>query len=107
MGVTPNVLVGRVLYRTRQCSNLSQDDLALAAGVSRIVIARIESGRRAASIDLLTRVAPCLGLGAEELMGMVEQAIKSSILYRAWLVLRRRESWLSLDEAERELGIRA
>jgi len=105
MEVTANVLVGRALCRMRQCSNLSQEDLAREARIPRITIAHIESGRRVASLDMLERMAPCFGLGIEEVMVMIEHAADASILYRTWRTLRRRESWLSLDEAERELGL--
>jgi transcriptional regulator with XRE-family HTH domain len=104
MGITVNLLVGRSICRLRQCANVSQEDLAREAGVSRLTIAHVESGRSAASPDLLERIASCLGLGSEEFLGIVEQATNAGILYRTWRILRKRESWLPLDEAERELG---
>ena len=105
MGITVNVLVGRSICRLRQCANVSQADLAREAGVPRMTVAHIESGRSAASLDLLKRMAPCLGLGTEELLGIVEQATNAGILYRTWRIVRKRESWLSLDEAGHELGL--
>ncbi len=104
MGISINALVGRSICRVRQCANMSQEDLARDAGISRMTVAHVESGRNVPSLDLLERIAPCLGLGIEELLDIVEQARNAGILYRTWRILRKRESWLSLDEAERELG---
>lgn len=105
MTVNTNVLVGQSLFRLRQCANLSVDDLAQQAGISRMAISRVESGRSAATQDLLKRIAPCLGLDLPELLDFVERAMNAGILHRTWRILRKRESWLSLEEARRELRL--
>lgn len=53
---------GRHLRSLRKRAKLSQKELAKRAGVSRLMISRLEQGEKHASIDLLRSLAKALGL---------------------------------------------
>ena len=53
--------IGRALRTARTAAGLSQAQVAVEAGVSREVVSRLESGRRAARMDTLSAVLDVLG----------------------------------------------
>ena len=53
--------LARKIRVLREAQNLSQDDLARATGTTQSAIARLESGRFAPRLDVLSRVARALG----------------------------------------------
>ena len=53
--------IGRALRTARKAAGLSQAQVAAEAGVSREVVSRLESGRRAARMDTLSAVLDVLG----------------------------------------------
>lgn len=56
------VLVGRRLRYLRTTKELSQDDLAALASISRVTLSRIENGKVDASIYTLSTLSKALGL---------------------------------------------
>lgn len=60
--------------RTRQ--RLTQQQVADAAGMSRITYTRLELGQRVADVTQLARVADALGLQMSELIARAEQEMK-------------------------------
>lgn len=59
---------GVTLRAERQARNLTQQDLAFAAGLSLTYVGEIERGQRMVSLDTLQRVAAALHLTAAELL---------------------------------------
>ena len=47
---------------------MSQEELAQASGVSRVAIARYESGKRTPSISIAARIAKALGCKLDDLI---------------------------------------
>ena len=59
---------GELLRNLRRSKHITQREMADAAGLSFADIARIENGRQAATLEILTRVAPYLGIEADLLI---------------------------------------
>lgn len=67
--VTPRQqLMGDLIRTQRHQTNLSQEALALLAGVNRSYYASLEAGRRNASVDTLARLAAALGCDTADLV---------------------------------------
>jgi transcriptional regulator with XRE-family HTH domain len=63
------VALGERVRRERLERNLTLDELAARAGVSRSMISAVESGGKAPTIVVLHRIASGLGIGMTRLMG--------------------------------------
>lgn len=55
------IRLGEQIARARQESGLTREELAERAGITPGTVAKIETGRFSASVDLLDRVATALG----------------------------------------------
>lgn len=66
--------LGRLLATTRRAVGVTQNELALAAGLSRVQVARIETGVRRTRRSTLTRIAAALVFEAPTL-GAVERLV--------------------------------
>lgn len=66
--------LGRLLATTRRAVGMTQESLALAAGISRVQLARIEGGTRRTRRSTLTRLAAALIVEAPSL-GSVERLV--------------------------------
>ena len=53
----------------RRQRRLTQEELAAKAGVHRLTVVKIESGKRHASTDMAIRLAGALGVDARQLLG--------------------------------------
>lgn len=67
-----DVLVGKVLRRLRLEQALSQEKLALEAGVERNYISLIELGRNSPSVRLLSKVCRVLDIKLSAFFALVE-----------------------------------
>lgn len=56
------------IKKMRLTVGMSQEDLAKAAGVSRVAIARYESGERVPSVIIAARIANALGCKVDDLI---------------------------------------
>jgi transcriptional regulator with XRE-family HTH domain len=94
----PTAAIGRTVKMLREGQNLSQDQLALDAGVSRQTVSNIERGEHRADVKTLGKVAKALGVKISVLLDadVVDVEIRSEIR-RAGEKMR---SW-SPDERER------
>lgn len=63
---------GIVLRRLRKGRGLSQETLAFEAGIERNYISLLELGRNSASVKMIFKLAPVLGLSVSEFMQRVE-----------------------------------
>ena len=68
----PEIAFGQVLRELRKGRNLSQEALALESGVERNYVSLLELGRNSASLKMIFKLAPALGVSVAALMGMVE-----------------------------------
>lgn len=68
----PEIAFGQVLRELRKGRDLSQEALALESGVERNYVSLLELGRNSASVKMIFRLAPALGVSVAEFMGMVE-----------------------------------
>lgn len=62
-----NKLIGERIRDLRKSQNLSQEELANKAYISRSFLGEIERGRSSATIDSLEKIATALGITLEEL----------------------------------------
>ncbi len=68
----PEIAFGIVLRKFRKERGLSQETLAFDAGIERNYISLLELGRNSASVKMIFKLAPALGLSVAEFMSMVE-----------------------------------
>lgn len=68
----PGEAFGRVLRSRRKASALSQEKLALEAGLERVFISLLENGRRQPTFQTILKLAGVLGCSAGELVGEAE-----------------------------------
>jgi transcriptional regulator with XRE-family HTH domain len=68
MGVTVAVAFGRVLRDYREKACLSQEALALEAGIDRTFVSLLERGLRQPTLETLFRLAKVLGVAASSMV---------------------------------------
>lgn len=68
----PEIAFGRVLRELRKGRRLSQEALALESGMERNYVSLLELGRNSASVKMIFKLAPALGISVAEFMSMVE-----------------------------------
>ena len=68
----PEIAFGVVLRKLRKERGLSQETLAFEAGIERNYISLLELGRNSASVKMLFKLAPALGVSVSDLMEKVE-----------------------------------
>jgi transcriptional regulator with XRE-family HTH domain len=71
--VEPEIAFGQVLRELRKGRDLSQETLALEAGLERNYVSLLELGRNSASVKTIFKLAPALGISVAEFMSMVEE----------------------------------
>lgn len=68
---------GRVLRERRLAASLSQEKLALEAGVDRTFVSLLERGGRQPTLSTLWRLSEALGVAPSELVKSVEKSAKA------------------------------
>lgn len=66
--LSPREIFGGNLRRLRRLKDLSQEDLALAADLSRVHVSEVERGLRNVSIDNMAQLADALGVELKDLV---------------------------------------
>ena len=74
----PEIAFGRVLRELRKLKGLSQENLAQEAEMERNYISLLELGRNSASVKIIFKLAPVLGVSVSEFMGRVESCLAAS-----------------------------
>lgn len=69
---------GAALRRLRLAAGMSQESLALEAGVQRNFISLIETGQNQPTITTITKLARALGIKASELVAEAERESQSA-----------------------------
>lgn len=72
-----------MLRELRRGRNLSQESLALESGIERNYVSLLELGRNSASVKMIFKLAPVLGVSVAEFMAMVETRSKEKIKSKA------------------------
>ncbi len=70
------VAFGRVLRRQRETRRLSQEGLALSAGVDRTFVSQMERGIRQPTLTTLWKLASALELSPATLVARVERLMR-------------------------------
>lgn len=66
-----------VIRRLREQAEISQEELAARAELSRSMIDKCERRNRLPSLDVIIRIASGLGVTASEIVRLIEQELKS------------------------------
>lgn len=66
--------LGEELRNARQEADLTQEQLAFAAGVDRTYISQLENDHKSPTVDVLFRLCDALGVAASELLSRVERS---------------------------------
>lgn len=66
---------GLAVRSARIATGISQDRMALAAGVDRSFFGKLERGERQPSLGIMLRIAAALGVTGTQLMALTEQVI--------------------------------
>ena len=74
----PEAAFGVVLRALRRERKLSQEDLALEAGLQRNYISLLERGLNSASIKTIFKIAKALGVSATELVRLTESVLATA-----------------------------
>lgn len=73
----PTIVFGQVLQDLRLQQGLTQDQLAERAGTERSHISALERAEKGPALATIFSLADALGMPAGELIGLVEQKLKS------------------------------
>ncbi|MDZ4254173.1 MAG: helix-turn-helix transcriptional regulator [Sulfuritalea sp.] len=74
----PTAMFGEVLQELRLRQALTQDQLAERAGTERSHISALERAEKGPALATIFSLADALGISAAELIGQVEQKLKST-----------------------------
>jgi transcriptional regulator with XRE-family HTH domain len=74
----PSVAFGKVLRERRKAANLSQERLALEAGLERVFISMLERGHRQPSLHTMLKLANVLGCSAGSLVLETEKLLTAN-----------------------------
>jgi transcriptional regulator with XRE-family HTH domain len=72
----PGVAFGQVLRALRRDADLSQEQLALIAGVERNFVSLIERGVNQPTIRVIFKLAQALGVPASKIIVLVEEKLR-------------------------------
>jgi len=70
-----NKVLGEIISRQRQESNLSQEELADRAGIHRTYVSQIERGLKSPTLAILISVAKALNTKASTILSELEREV--------------------------------
>ena len=73
----PGHAFGRALRQRRRESGLSQEHLALEAGIERVYVSLLENGKRQPTFHMMVKLAGALGCSAADLVADAELLLAS------------------------------
>ena len=65
-------ITGQVIGRLRVYRGLSQEELAMKAGIARSHLAMIENGKKSASVETLWKIADALSIALSDIIRDIE-----------------------------------
>ena len=71
----PEIAFGQVLRELRKQKSLSQEKLALESGVERNYISLLELGKNSATVKMIFKIAPVLGIQPSAFLLLVEERV--------------------------------
>jgi transcriptional regulator with XRE-family HTH domain len=71
----PGLAFGKVLRAVRTEAQLTQEQVALTAGVERIYVSMLETGKRQPTIKVVFKLASALNKRPSELIALTEQQV--------------------------------
>lgn len=74
----PAVAFGRALRKRRLAALMTQEKLALEAGVERVFVSWLETGRKQPTFGTMLKLASALGCTAADLVGAAETQLKDA-----------------------------
>jgi len=75
--VEPAVAFGRALRRRRTEAQFSQEKLALEAGIERVYVSWLETGKKQPTFQTIVKVARALGCSAADLVAEAELLLET------------------------------
>lgn len=73
----PAVAFGRALRRRRTEAQFSQEKLALEAGIERVYVSWLETGKKQPTFQTIVKVARALGCSAADLVAEAELLLET------------------------------
>lgn len=69
-------VIGSVLREAREQSGLTQQELALRAGMDRAYVNEVENGKRSLSVDRMLRLCAAIRVRTGTLMNRIEKELR-------------------------------
>ena len=66
-------MLGDEIRKARQEADMTQEELAFAADISRNYVSLLELGQRSPTVEVLIRICRALGASAGEMVGRIER----------------------------------
>lgn len=70
----PGMSLGDELRNAREAADLTQEQVAAAAGIDRAYLSLLENNHKSPTVDTLFRICKALGVPASQILARVEQA---------------------------------
>lgn len=68
--------LGDELRSAREAADLTQEQVAAAAGIDRAYLSLLENNHKSPTVDMLFRICKALGVPASQVLARVEQATR-------------------------------
>ncbi|MBB1647972.1 helix-turn-helix domain-containing protein [Delftia tsuruhatensis] len=75
----PAVAFGQALRRRRKDARLTQEKLAFEAGIERVYVSWLESGKRQPTFQMILRLAGALNCSAADLVAEAESLLATDV----------------------------
>lgn len=66
--------LGEELKRAREAADMTQEEVAFAAGIDRPHLSLLENNHKTPTVDMLRRICRALGVPASEILARVERS---------------------------------
>jgi len=66
--------LGTELQKAREAAHMTQEQVAVAAGIDRAHLSLLENDRKSPTVDTLVRICRALGVPASEILARVERS---------------------------------
>ena len=70
-------MLGEEIRKARLASNLTQEELAFEAGISRNYVSLLELNQKSPAVDVLLRICDAMGVSAAKIIARIERERKA------------------------------